>query len=433
MKICYATDHLPGYHRIWGGAEQACYRLAKLLTRNGHELAVLSTKPLKKPEEDFDFFQIPVFEDLLPQRARYLIRQIKTAFIPYDPISHIFCHRLLKRIKPDVLHLHNFYSLSLALVWSAHRLGIPMVCSIYDYGAICPMGHLWLLKDYATYEGTPCRKFHGPHCFDCLSSYRKPGPFLRFLLFPLLSLRKRVYDFFLRRIDCFAVLSPSNATVLMEYGIEEEKTFVIPIPLSDKIEAQPVEQDSILYVGWIQPRKGPHIVVEAMPQILNRIPNAKLYLIGEQRSNKEYQRRMAALLNRQGLEGHVFLLGRRPYHEVRDFMQKANVVVIPEQWETIPPNALTESLVLGKALVASRIGGVLDFIRDGENGLMAGASEPADFAEKIVSILEDEALMERLCKGAAATGHDLFSEDSVYRRLLNLYHSVQGAKNPAHM
>lgn len=431
MRICYVTDHLPGYHRIWGGSEQACSRLAKLLTKNGYHVSILSTKPIRKPEEDFVFFGIPVLENFFPQKVRYFIRQIKTAFVPYDPISHIFSYRLLKKINPDVLHLHNFYSLSLALIWSAKRLRIPMVCSIYDYGAICPMGHLWLLKDYATYEGTPCRKFHGSHCLDCLSSYRKLGSLTKFLLFPLLYLRKKVYDFSLRRIDGFAVLSPSNATVLEEYGIEKGKIFVIPIPLSDRIEAQSIEQDSILYVGWIQPRKGPHIVVEAMPQILNRIPNARLYLIGEQKANKEYERRIAALLSREGLGGHVFLLGRRPYQEVRDFLQKANVLVIPEQWETIPPNALTEGLVLGKAVVASRIGGILDFIRDGENGLLAGANEPADFANKIVSILEDETLMQRLCKGAAETGLDLFSEDRVYHQLLNLYDYVQEAKNSA--
>jgi glycosyltransferase involved in cell wall biosynthesis len=241
-------------------------------------------------------------------------------------------------------------------------------------------------------------------------------------------LRKWVYDLFLRRIDGFAVLSPSNATVLAEYGIEKKKIFVVPIPLSDKTEAQPIERDSILYVGWIQPRKGPHIIVEAMPQILNRIPNAKLYLIGEQRSNKGYQKMMAALLSREGLAGHVFLLGRRPYHEVRNFMQKASVVVIPEQWETIPPNTLTEGLVLGKAVVASRIGGILDFVNDGENGLLAGANEPADFASKIVSILEDETLMQRLCKGAAETGHDLFSEEKVCHQLLDFYLCVKGAK-----
>jgi len=138
---------------------------------------------------------------------------------------------------------------------------------------------------------------------------------------------------------------------------------------------------------------------------------------------------MAALLRREGLAGHIFLLGRRPYYEVRNFMQKANVVVIPEQWETIPPNTLTESLVLGKAVVASRIGGILDFVNDGENGLLAGANEPADFADKIISILEDEALMRRLCKGAAETGHDLFSEEKVCRQLLDFYLCIKGAKN----
>ena len=40
-------------------------------------------------------------------------------------------------------------------------------------------------------------------------------------------------------------------------------------------------------------------------------------------------------------------------------MPKVNVLVVPEQWETIPPNALTEGTVLGKAMVASRIGGIL--------------------------------------------------------------------------
>ena len=60
---------------------------------------------------------------------------------------------------------------------------------------------------------------------------------------------------------------------------------------------------------------------------------------------------------------------------------------------------------------------------------MAGVNEPADFANKVTAILEDKALMQRLCKGAAETGQDLFSEEKVYRRLLDMYHTVQGAKD----
>ena len=84
-----------------------------------------------------------------------------------------------------------------------------------------------------------------------------------------------------------------------------------------------------------------------------------------------------------------------------------------------------EGMVFGKAVVAARIGGVLDFIRDGENGLMASADDPTDFANKIISILEDRDLMERLCKRVTETGVKLFSGERVYRQLLNLYQSLR--------
>lgn len=424
MKICYVTDFLPGYHKMWGGAEQACYRLTKLLIKNGHQLSILSRKPVRRPEEDFSFFPIPVFEDFFPEKVRYPLKQLKVISCPYDPISHLSSHRLLRRINPDVIHFHNVSTLSLGLLWSAKRLGIPTVYSVYDYSLICPMGHLWLLKDYAGYEGTPCHRFHGIHCVDCLASYRKLSQWQKTLFASILSLRKKFFNFFIDRIDSFIVLSPSNARALESYGIEKERVFFIPIPLSEKIDAQPMEENSILYVGWIQPRKGPHIVLEAMPQILERVPDAKLYVIGEMIANKEYEEKIASLVNRSELQGHVFTLGRRPYHEVKDFIQKANVLVIPEQWETISPNTLTEGMVLGKAIVASRIGGLLDFVAEGENGLLAEVNDAADFADKIALILENEELGQRLARGARQTGLDLFSEEKVYQQLLNLYRSL---------
>jgi len=431
MKICYATNFLPGYHRLWGGAEQVCYRLTKVLTKNGHHLSTLATKPLREPEEDFDFFTIPVSENYLPEKIRDSLRQLKRTLSPYDLISHISSRKTLKKINPDILHLHNVSYLSFALAWSAQRLRIPTVYSVYDYVSICPMGHLWLLKDYADYEGMPCTKFHGPHCVDCLATYRKLGRLQKFALSSLLRFRKRWFNFFLDKIDGFVVLSQSNAKTLQEYGIEKERIFVIPIPLSEEIDAPAIEKNSILYVGLIQPRKGPHIVLEAMPQILTQIPDAKLYVIGEIIANKEYEGKIASLVDTSELQGHIFMLGKRPYHEVRDFIQKATVMVIPEQWETIPPNTLTEGMVFGKAIVASRIGGMLDCIADGENGLLAETHDPADFANKIISILEDQDLRQRLSRGARETALELFSEEKVYQKLLDLYQSLskEGVKH----
>jgi len=282
------------------------------------------------------------------------------------------------------------------------------------------MGHLWVLKDYASYEGTQCRKFHGSHCVHCLIRYTKLG----YPLYPLLSLRKRFFNLSSSKIDSFVVLSECNGKVLQEYGIEKERIVAIPIPLSEEIGAPKEEDHSILYVGWIQPRKGPHVILEAMPQILQRIPKAKLYMIGEQKSNRAYEEKIAGLLSRGDLDRHVALLGRRPFAEVRDFLKKAAVLVIPEQWETIAPNALTEGMVFGKAIVASRIGGILDYINDGENGLLAKADDPSDFAVKIISILEDQQLGRRLGHEARNTGLRLFSEERVCQQLLDLYGSL---------
>jgi glycosyltransferase involved in cell wall biosynthesis len=425
MKICYATDYLPNHHRIWGGAEQACYRLAALLIKGGHKLSLLSTRPLTPPAGDFDYFSIPVIEDFFPERWRYRARQLKLILSPYDFISHLPAHKILRHIRPDVLHLHNVSSLSFSLAWSARKLGIPTVYSFYDYAALCPMGHLWLMDTYASYRGTPCKKFHGSYCVDCISAYRKLGHLPRYTLATLLSLRKRAFDFFLRQIDYFVVLSPANAQPLREYGIGPERIFAIPIPLAEEPDAQ-AEEGSILFVGVIQPRKGLHVLLAAMPGVLKRVPDARLYVLGELRANRQYEEIIASLQDRCELDGHIFMLGKRPYTEVRDYMRKASVLVIPEQWETIAPNTLTEGMVLGKAIVASRIGGILDFIRHGENGLLAATQEPQDFADKIASLLEVKDLRQGLSQEARKTGREQFSEPKVYEQLMAMYRSLDG-------
>ncbi len=64
MKICYVTNYLPGYHKTWGGAEQACYKMAKFLVKNNQEVIVLATKTNRKVEENFAFYPISILEDI---------------------------------------------------------------------------------------------------------------------------------------------------------------------------------------------------------------------------------------------------------------------------------------------------------------------------------------------------------------------------------
>lgn len=425
MKIVFATDYLPMYHNTWGGGEQACFRIAQMLLRNGHDVTVLSTRPERIPDENFNFFSLRVAEDFFPKRLKYTLRQFKSAFFPFDILTLVSSYLVLRKIRPDVLHLHNIHCLTFSLAISARLLKIPVVISIYDYGIICPIGFLWKLHKFNDYKGINCDKFHGTYCLDCVVRQKTYLKYLKFILIPLLIFRQKFLDRVLAKINGFIVLSQSNAEVLKDYGVKEEKIGVVQIPLDESDFEQEIEENSILFIGWLHPRKGPHVVVRAMPHVLKKIPTAKLYMFGDEKSNKAYKEDIVDFIKKNNIEKNILLLGRRPHSEVKEYLRKANVLVIPETWETIATNTLTEGLTYGMAIVASRVGGSKDYIKDGHNGLLAENNNPLDFADKIVSLLKDKELQAKLRKNARGSWEGLFSEKKVYKRLANFYDLIQ--------
>lgn len=424
MRIAFATDYLPKYHNTWGGGEQACLRIAQMLIKNGHNLTILSTKPDEKPEEHFEFKTVRVIEDYFPKEIKYSLRQMKSAFFPLDIFALLPSYLIIKKINPDILHLHNIHSLSFSLAISAKLLKIPVVISIYDYGIICPIGFLWKLRKFEDYKGENCTEFHGFHCINCIVKQKTYLKLIAPFLIPFLFFRKKLLDKLLKKIDGFIVLSQSNAEVLVNYGIERKKIGVVQIPSEEENYSQDIEEQSILFIGWLHPRKGAHVVVKAMKHILLEVPTAKLYMFGEQKGNEKYKEEIIRFIKKNHLENNILILGKKPHKEVREYLKKANVLVIPETWETIAPNTLTEGITFGKAIVASRMGGSRDYIIEGENGLLAENNNPRDFAKKVVSILKDKNLLIRLSQNAKNSWNHLFSEEGVYQRLMDFYNKI---------
>ena len=73
----------------------------------------------------------------------------------------------------------------------------------------------------------------------------------------------------------------------------------------------------------------------------------------------------------------------------------ATIIVIPSRWEGLP-YTLLDALARGKAVVATRVGGIVDVLRDGENGLLVEPENPAAVAEACARLLRDPALRARL-------------------------------------
>lgn len=373
MKVLHVTDHLPGLHQVWGGAEQACLQTMRLTDRYGGTTSFAVTTSLDNASAGSPMvFPLKTLVEILRFR------------LPFDPLVFAQMKRVISQAKPDIVHLHRFGFLSFAALSAAKRAGKPVVMSIYDYWLFCPKETLIDAKERT------CALFQGLRCIPCLGS---KNPFkLAFLLF-----RKLIFDHFLRQVDAFIVLSAASRDLLRNYGISVEKIKVVPLSydFEEPGAKLPEEAQRLLLTGWIQPRKGQDVILRALPQILKAFPGTKLTFIGKT-VDHAYQRKLEKFIKDHDLFDQVRFLGRVSDDVLKAEFEQAQVIVVPEQWQNMFPIIIVEALGKNKLVLASRIGGIPELIREGENGLLAKPDQPEEFAEKIIWAFKNQELVQRI-------------------------------------
>jgi len=421
MRICHVTNWLPGHHNHWGGAEQACYKQVKLLAENGVQNYVLFTKPDNIVKEDsFIPISVKTTENYFG-RASSAIKMLKLGSFPFDVVSFVEAVRIFRKIKPDLVHLHEFNLLSFSVLEAAKLLKIPTILSVYGYWYFCPLSSLF------NEDWEMCKKYHGSHCAGCLKA-RFNIKLPKFLIKSSLIFRKDVFNHFLSKIDTFIVLSESSANILKDYGIEEEKIHTIPLFFSIKKfelkKSKKIEKNSILYSGWVAPSKGLHILIQAMPEILKKFPDLKLYILGI-KADEKYFNYIKELIKKFGIENSIIWSEKRFFEkEYKDIFQNTNLLIVPEQWENMSPVIIIEGMAIGKSIVASKVGGIPEFIKDGSTGYLVNPTDPSGFANKIAFALEQEKITKDIGKNARKFVIQFFDEKKTMKKLIDLYDNL---------
>lgn len=413
MKIFHITDHLPGYHKVWGGAEQVAYRFIKLLSDSDNEIAVGGVKSEKTIDENFKFLRIRVVEDLFPEKMQVYVTGLKNRIFSFDPISFFHLLLVLQRAKPNVVHFHKFNKISFSAILAAKLSGAKTVLGMYDYWYLCPGG---MLIDE---KGNLCHKFHGSWCAQCDAVAD-----FRFLLPVTSPVRKPLFNFFYRFIDQFAVLSKAQGELLENYGISKKKIYLLRqvFNLPEAVKNIKQKEDIVLFAGWIDFRKGLHILIEALPEILKKCPNVVLWVL-QLESIPEYERMVSQKINELGLSKRVKFFGRLTKEKFRELLLQSTTVVVPEQWENMSPVIVVEAMASGKVVVASDIGGIPEFIQDGTNGFLADYNQPESFAEKTIKVLKNREARKKLGQRATKDVTSMCNQDKIRRDLLKLYQS----------
>jgi glycosyltransferase involved in cell wall biosynthesis len=405
MRICFASTLYPGMHDTWGGAEVACQRQRRLLLEAGHSVPLITSRPDRATGEP-DHFVLSTIADIVGRNGARALDML----FPYDLRVRSHANSLLREIRPDVLHLHSFQELTFSLLSAARKLKIPTAFSLYDLWALCPQSNL------VYYRGGVCQRYRGIHCARCAVPVRKP----------LVLFQKPFFKRFLPLIDRLIVLSDTVKAQLIEFGLDEKKIVVSPLPLFDNFEKMPIgnlDDRSILFAGWMIRPKGLHILIEAMPKVLQRHPQVKALIVetGAKAEHKiDFQRRIAEL----GLTDRFHFLGKKNSEEIKQLLAKASVVAVPEQWGIAWPIFCTEAMAFGKPIAASRIGDMPRFIQDGVTGYLFDPQSHDRLADCLISFFDNPSQALEMGKQAQEFIVRLCDNASIRSGLISYYQEI---------
>ena len=148
-----------------------------------------------------------------------------------------------------------------------------------------------------------------------------------------------------------------------------------------------IDSRIILFVGTLSPHKGPDILIKAMSKIVKEVPDAKLVFVGYGGMRAELE----MLSKKLGVKKNVKFAGFVEESMKPLYYRAADVFCLPSVMKhEIFGIVNLEAMACGVTIVASKIGGVPDVVKDGENGLLVLPKDSDALADAIIYLLENE-------------------------------------------
>ncbi|MBI5562253.1 MAG: glycosyltransferase family 4 protein [Deltaproteobacteria bacterium] len=167
-------------------------------------------------------------------------------------------------------------------------------------------------------------------------------------------------------------------------------------------------------VAILRRKKGHHVLLDAMPRIIEAVPDCVFVFAGDGAQKENIEARIREL----GVGERVRLLGLRP--DVPTVLKGIDLFVLPTLQEALGTSIL-EASAMKKAVVASAVGGVPEVVREGATGLLVPPEDPAALADAITKLLLDRDALRRMGEAGRAMVEAEYSTDKMAERLFALY------------
>ena len=436
------------------------FHLARELARSHHVTLFFTdfSPAARRPRVRKGHYQGIPFYEVRSDRAQ---SGLESTYL--NPEMEEVVQNIARRESPDVVHIQHLMYHSLAYPVILKREHIPVVFTLHDYHLLCPApeGVKRIRNDLS-----PCGGPRTPDCLHCISADNGSSPFdfsitvqslarrVPIDVAPFLSrIRKYLPLGFLARLDRLSRprrhpwmrdLSPETVSRRQEYlhsslipsvdlfsapsrfmlekhienGFPSDRVrqvnYGIPLALLRGLSPPRKKRMQFGYIGNLIPSKGVHVLIEAFRK--TAIPGARLLIFGDPAVSPEYGRE----LKRKSRGIPVAFRGPFPPERIADVYRNIDCLVVPSLWEENSPFVIHEAQAAGIPVVASRIGGIPELVRDGENGFLFEPGNPADLNEKTREALHPETLASLRQKAMKVK-----SIEEHAREVENVYREVQ--------
>jgi len=206
-------------------------------------------------------------------------------------------------------------------------------------------------------------------------------------------------------------------------GIELEKFKVLSkINIRKELEISE-DKKVVLFVGTLTPRKGIKYLIEALNIVKQKNPNIKLLLIGDG-DQKQGLEKLAETLD---LKKNISFVGKVENKEIPKYMTASDIFVLPSLSEAFGVVNL-EAMACGLPIIATRVDGIPDVVKDRENGFLVEPESPNQIAEKILYLLSNDNVRKTISQNNIKESNK-YSWENIIEKIEKIYSGVLNKSN----
>lgn len=392
MKICMLTRTYPP--RL-GGPGSLVYRLSKILAEKGFEITVIThaVKGYPKYEEQNG---VKIYRTFCSQN------EFSTANLIVSTLA--FTNKIIKEFKKyDLFHAHDISVAGFAGCLAKNFTKKPF---FLKYGGTLVFEYLSLKKPKGW---DPRQGLEGTLKYHDLKA----------------GVLRNIEKWYFRNYNMILPDSEYGKEFLMRaFKINENKIHVLPNGVEmkniSKIEnifnkKYGLYGKIIFTAARITNWKGIDILIEAMKNVVVRVPDAKLVIAGEGPKLEEY----ISFAKKLGLEKNVFFIGKVHPDDMYLYLNSCDIFALASYFDT-SPNVLLEAMSCSKPSVVSDIDGIREVVLD-KYALKARVADPKSFAEQIIKLCSNKAMANKIGKLARKRIEEKYDINITAKNYINLY------------